>query len=225
MSSTLSKIVMVIAIACLGNYGREWARLMLAEFRIASEEGRPLSFAFQCLWRALREMPKHQEGRLALGRYGVALFLMLPIAAILTAGAIGGYPFIDLPGLHPHAASEWAPGGVNEGNRFAMQTLTTMFAILAVRMPMVAWLVTERNWARIGNLQRLAAAIITTIAIFTSVLMREALSAALPALLLGLEFAAVATLARWHALAHGKAEEADTAREPAYEQARGFISG
>ena len=124
MSSTLSKIVMVIAIACLGNYGREWARLMLAEFRIASEEGRPLSFAFQCLWRALREMPKHQEGRLALGRYGVALFLMLPIAAILTAGAIGGYPFINLPGLHPHAASEWAPGGVNEGNRFAMQTLT-----------------------------------------------------------------------------------------------------
>ena len=47
----------------------------------------------------------------------------------------------------------------------------------------------------------------------------------LAAILLGLEFAVVATLARWHALADGRAEDADETREPTYEQARGFISG
>ncbi|WP_420606277.1 hypothetical protein [Novosphingopyxis sp.] len=201
MSGTLSKLIMVIAISCLGVSRREWALAMLAEFKPATEAGHPLSYSLACLVAALREMPKHQEGRRMLARYGLVLTLLLPFAAMLLAGALAGYPFIDLPDLfavHPHAVSSWMPGGVNGSNRFSIQTLTVLFLLLSARHVLVAWFVVEREWARAGAAQRFGAAMITTLALFTGVLMREATSAILPSVTLAIELLAVTALAAWH---------------------------
>ena len=208
MSNTLAKILMVIAIACLGNSRQDWARDMLAGFREADEAGHPLAFAFRCLLRALREMPRHAEGRETLSRYAVAAFILLPSALILFSGALAGYPFVHLFGLQPHAAPAWMPGGVNDGNRFSMQTLTVLFLILSARPLITAWFLLECDWARVGTAQRFAAAIITTIAIFTSVLMQEARSAALPAALLTIELIALTMIARWKGGSDAPEEEA-----------------
>ena len=91
-----------------------------------------------------------------------------------------------------------------------------LFLILSARPLITAWFLLECDWARVGTAQRFAAAIITTIAIFTSVLMQEARSAALPAALLTIELIALTMIARWKGGSDAPEEEAaaHTVEEP-----------
>ena len=89
MTAKLANAVMALAEACLGDRRREWALAMRSELDVAIDEGRPLAFAVGCLTGALRDMPRHAEGRFALTSHAVALGL-LPIAALLIMGIAGG---------------------------------------------------------------------------------------------------------------------------------------
>lgn len=210
MSVTLSKIVMVIALSCLGSHRRDWAFAMMAEFKVAGEHDRPLSFATGCLITALREMPTHVEGRLTLARYGTTLGLVLPLSALLLFGALGGYPFIDLPMFAPVQPTGFSTtGAVNPANLSAVQALTFLIMLLSARLLLVGWFVVERDWARVAATQRFGAAIITTLAIFTGVIVREEISVLLPLVTFAIELGALTALARWHARVRDAGERQD----------------
>lgn len=201
MSTTLSKIIMVIALSCLGSSRSGWGLSMLAEFKVATAEGRPLPFSLHCLIIALREMPTHAEGRMTLARYGLVLGIILPLAAMLFTGALAGYPFIDLPNIfsvQTHAGINWAPVGVNDGNRFSVNTLAFLILLLSARHVLVCWFVLERDWVRAAAVQRFGAAVVMTLIGFTGLIMLELTSVILPAAAFAIELIAVTALARWH---------------------------
>ncbi|RYD28020.1 MAG: hypothetical protein EOP89_03445, partial [Lysobacteraceae bacterium] len=86
---------MTAAIVCLGDRRREWGIAMRGEFEASIADGKPLSFAFGCLLGALRARLADPDGRLALASYGLAIGLILPLAAVLAVGAIVGFPYLD----------------------------------------------------------------------------------------------------------------------------------
>ena len=214
MSTTLSKILMVIALSCLGLHRRDWAFAMMAEFKVAGEEEKPLAFAFGCLTTALRELPTHRQGRLMLARYGTTLAVILPLATLLFVGAVSGYPYIDLPpfaSLRPQEVGMTGP--VNLVNASAIQALTFLMFLLSARLMLVAWYVVERDWARVAATQRFGAALITTLALFTGVIVREETCVILPLAAFAIELCALTALTRWHARDGMRSDEAET--EPA----------
>src|ERR1700712_3452057 len=79
MTAVAARAVMSLATCCLGEDRREWALAMQGEFEVAAEKGEPLAFAAGCLIAAWGEMPKHEEGRLVLANYTLALGLLIPM--------------------------------------------------------------------------------------------------------------------------------------------------
>ncbi len=200
LSTTLSRILMVIALSSLGAHRADWGQAMLAEFQTALAARRPLSCSARCLIAAWRDMPAHREGRMTLARYALALLLLLPLAAVLLHGVATGYPFLGiLSFLSPEqaAASGWS-GPVNNSNLSAVKVLTLLILSLSVRHLVVAWFVVERDWARVGMAQRFGAAVITTLAMFAGVIVREESCLILPVATLTIELLATVAVARYH---------------------------
>ena len=98
MRAPVSRALMAVAAACMGERRRDWAMAMQAEFETAADEGDALPFAAGCLAAAWREMLVREEGHFLLTSYALALGLMIPMATLQIGSALLGFPYLYPPG-------------------------------------------------------------------------------------------------------------------------------
>jgi hypothetical protein len=199
MTATLARAVLTVAEACLGDHRREWAMAMRSELDAAIDDGKPLTFALGCLIGAVRDLPKHAEGRFMLTSHAVALGL-LPAAALLMVGTAAGFPF--LPSGHAGVAGWFAGAGGHQPlltpwNRgFAPALAVLVWGIVAGHL-LMPWFLLERDWTRVATLARVNSAAMVTLFLFTGVLFLDMAFLLLPATGLAIELLAVWHLHRW----------------------------
>lgn len=216
MMTALSRCVMKIAIHCLGDRRREWGRAMQGEFEASIADGKPLSFALGCLWGAWREMPADPDGRFALASYALAVCLILPIAALLAAGAILGFPYLAFAGddivgiLSIHGAPSTL---LNDGNRAAASSLSLVVLLLAGTSVLIAWAMLDRDWARVAAIERFMAAATLSLILFVGLLGFDETRMILPIIGFVAQHVVVLMLVQWH-WRIGR----DASAEEAYEQ-------
>ena len=200
MRVALSKALVSLAIGCLGESRREWARAMEAEFETAVEDGTPLAFATGCLIAACGEMPRHQNGRFTLASYMLALGLLVPMAALQFACAM------DCPTLFAGQAMLGALDGGTTREPYlasaqisAVPVLLLLWLALGVAHLRLAWLLVDRDWSRAFKVGALIAAATVTFLLFAETLLLNSAPLLLQATALGVELLAILTAARWHA--------------------------
>ena len=200
MTAALSRAVMSLAGRCLGTDRREWGLAMQAEFEAAVDDGKPFAFAAGCLIAAWREMAKHDEGRLVLANYALALGLLLPMAVLQFGQAIGlcispggAAPYgVPVTGAGPNLYVVWA-------QNTATPVLLLLWLLLGLAHLCLAWVLVEGDWLRVGKLGALIAATMVTLFLFMGVLLLDLSPLISQVAELGVEFAAILTAARWHA--------------------------
>jgi len=199
MTVTLARAVMALAEACLGDHRRDWALAMRSELDVAIDDRKPLGFAVGCLTGALRDMPKHGEGRFTLTSHAVALGLF-PIAALLIVGTASGFPFLPSghAGLSGWLAGSGAPSPLltpwNRG--FAPALAVLVWGIVAGHL-LMPWFILERDWTRVATLARVNSAATVTLFLFTGVLFLDVAFMLLPAVALAIELLAIWHLYQW----------------------------
>jgi len=199
MTTKLAYVAMALAEACLGGRRRDWAMAMRAEFDIAIVDGKPLAFASGCLVGALREMPRHAEGRFALTSHALALGL-LPIAALMIVGTTAGFPFLSSghAGIAGWLAGTGAPESLlTPWNSGFAPPLAMLIWGLIVGHALMPWFILERDWDRVGMLARVNGAATVTLFLFTGVLFLDMAFMVLPTIGLAIELWAVWLLHRW----------------------------
>ncbi|MBW6527914.1 hypothetical protein KZ813_13805 [Sphingomonas sp. RHCKR7] len=201
MTAALARMVMTVATASLGAHRHGWKLAMEAELEEAMADGQGLSFAIGCLTTACRELPAHVEGRLVLASYTLVLGLILPAAALLLAGVLAGYPYLDpyyADAMGSFAGVEMLVPWLNAGNAAAMPALTLMVLLRIASDVLVAWFAAERNWTRTAAAQRFGAATTVTLAISASLILLDWTCVLLPALTLVIDGFAITVLRRLH---------------------------
>lgn len=150
MSAPFSRAVLTVAVRSLPAHRRGWGMAMEAEFGAAAGDRRPLSFALGCLGMAWWMMPTHVEGRQALARHALAVGLMVPMAAALLTGVLGGVSGFHAAEIVLHGPATHAPAGVpvTAANRAAVPGLMLLLLALAAGHLRLAWLVLARDWTR-----------------------------------------------------------------------------
>lgn len=200
MRVSLSRAVMALAVCALGESRREWARAMQIEFESAAEDGQPLLFAFGCLAAAGRELLTREEGRFVLTNYALALGLMIPMAALQIGCALLGLPY--LYGGQSGLRGALMDGGPQEQllrsvYQAAVPSLSVLLLLVGIGHLRIAWAMLDRDWTcamRMGSLTLAAAA---TLILFMAALFLDGSQALLQALILAIELATVAVVARW----------------------------
>ncbi len=199
MMAIFARAMMALAEACLGERRRDWALAMRSELDAAIADGRPLSFAAGCLAGAVRDMPRHDEGRFTLTSHAIALGLF-PIAALLIVGTASGFPFLS---SGHHGVAGWLAGSgaptplLTPWNRgFAPALALLIWGIIAGHA-LMPWLILERNWTRVATLARVNAAATVTLFLFTTILFLDMAFILLPVAGLVIELVAVWQLYRW----------------------------
>lgn len=199
MTATVARAVMAVAIRSLGERRREWALAMRAEFGAAEEDGRPLAFALGCLLAAWRELPAHDEGRLTIAAYALALALLIPMSAMLASSVLFDFPFSHFGpgGVHgwPEAAGGRTPW-LNDGNRSAVPSLALLLTILAASQLRMAWLVLDRDWTRVAMAARLISAATAALVLFSALVFADLGSALVQAAMSAVALGATAMVAR-----------------------------
>ncbi len=210
MMGVVPRAVMTLAVHCLGDRRREWAAAMQVEFEAAADDGRALAFAFGCLITAWRELPAHEEGRLAIASHVLAFLLVIPMAALLVSSILTGFPYSYFGYFGIQSLGELFGEQeplLSNGNRSAVPSLAFLVLLLAWAKLRLAWLILERDWIRVAATGMLLASVTVTLVIFTGVVFDCYASALVQAPVLGIEFAAILALARWHAqLSRGTAQ-------------------
>lgn len=199
MTAVLSKAIMSLTIACLGESRRDWALAMQGEFEAAIDDGTSFSFATGCLVAAWREMPKHPDGRFAVASYVLALGVLIPMAALQFACAMN-FPGLFagtgmLGALDPGAAP--APYLVS-AQISAVPVLLLLWLSLGVAHLRLAWLLVEQDWSRAFHVGALTAAATVTFILFAETLRLNGAPLMLQAGTLGIELFALSAAARWH---------------------------
>jgi hypothetical protein len=187
--------MMRLATCCLAGQRREWALAMEAEFDAAFQDGRAWPFSVGCLIASWRELPTHVEGRLLLARYGIALGVIIPMAALLLSAAL-----LRLPEIGSVAATidPGQAGLINDGNRAAVPVLSQLIVAIGALRLGSAWAMLDRNWTRVAALERLSAAATITLAVLGGLATLDAACAILPATALLVEVLVLSRLARLH---------------------------
>lgn len=201
MIATLSRCVMTLAIAGLGDRNREWGLAMQGEFEAAIDDGRPLFFAFGCLLGAWRMRLADPDGRFALASYALAVGLILPLASVLAVGAIVGFPYLDFAqdNVVGILAVDGAPTTLlDDGNRAAASSLSMVVFLLAGTSVLIAWAILDRNWVRVAAVERLTMAATLTLLMFIALLRFDETRMILPILGFVAQHVVVLTLMRWH---------------------------
>lgn len=196
-----ARAMMWLAKCGLGESRRDWANAMEGEFEVALDDGKPLVFAAGCLIAAWREMPAQAEGRFVLASYVLTLGLLIPMAILQFACAVG-LPFLlqGPTGLYGTLA---AKGAQNPFSGDASLNTAPAFLILWLLLCSchlcIAWALLERDWSRIVKSAALAVATWATLAIVSGVLFLHEAAVTLQAGVLAIELMAVAATVRWHA--------------------------
>lgn len=150
MTARLSRLVLAVAVRSLPTHRRGWGMAMEAEFAATVADRRVLGFALGCLGMAWRMLPTHAEGRGMLARHALAIGLLLPVAAVLLTGVLGGVSGFHAAEIVTHGPAMPAGTGVpvTAANRAGVPGLMILLLVLASGHVRLAWLVLERDWAR-----------------------------------------------------------------------------
>jgi len=201
MTLAMAKAVMTLATCSLGENRREWAFAMQGEFEAAVAEGKPLTFATGCLIAAWREIPRQDEGRFVLANYALALGLLIPMAVLQFAHAVGasflffgrGGPTDMLAvGTTPNPYLAWSQAT-------AAPVLLILWLLLSMGHLRLAWVLVERDWAGVVKVGALIAAATVTLFMLTGVLFLDVGPLVLQTGALAIELAAILVAARWQA--------------------------
>jgi hypothetical protein len=201
MTQVAARAIMSLAECCLGEDRREWALAMRGEFEAAADKGEPLAFAAGCLLAAWGEMPKHEEGRLVLANYALAIGLLIPMAFLQFACAIG---FPNLFTGQNESYRMLSDGGAQEpfladAQFSAVPIFLIAWLLLGFAHLWLAWLLVERDWARTISVGTAIAATTVTLFIFAELLAFDVASLVPQAAALAIELAIILVLARWQA--------------------------
>jgi hypothetical protein len=210
MTAPVSRALMSLAMCCMGESRREWALAMQAEFEVAAAEGEPFAFATGCLIAAWCEMPKHAEGRLVLANYTLALGLLIPMAVLQFAVALGS-SLVFIGGV---ASSGATLGGTAQSPALpllqfcAAPCLLALWPLLGIAHLRLAWVLVDRDWTRVVKVSALIGATLATLFILTVgalvldvtlVMLEAAALVMLQAAAMAIELTAVTAVARRHA--------------------------
>ena len=201
MIAILSRCVMILAIAGLGDRNRDWGLAMQGEFEASIDDGRPLLFAFGCLLGAWRMRLADPDGRFALASFALAVGLILPLASVLAVGAIVGFPYLDFAqdNVVGILAVDGAPTTLlDDGNRAAASSLSMVVFLLAGTSVLIAWAILDRNWVRVAAVERLTVAATLTLLVFVALLGFDETRMILPILGFVAQHVVVLMLMRWH---------------------------
>ena len=201
MTAHVSRAMMALAMGCLGESRREWALAMRVEFEAAAADGKGLAFASGCLVAAWREMPQQAEGRHVLATYALALGLLIPMAALQFALALGfssvflggGWANgILLAGATPNPYFAWVQNS-------AAPCLLVLWLLLGIGHVRLAWVLVDRDWARAVKVGALIGATLATLFIIQGALFLDVTFVVMEAAAMALELAALVAVARRHA--------------------------
>lgn len=201
MRAHLSRCLMALAAACLGESRREWSMAMLIEFEHAVAPQDQLRFAGGCLIAAWRQMLRGEEGRFMLASYALATSVIVPMAALQIGCALLNFPYL-YPGqqgiigaLTEGRAYEHLLRGVYQATILPIALLQLALAVGHLRL---GWSLLERDWPAVlrFGMQNLAAAV--TLVSFMAVLFLDSRQALLQGVVIGIEIATILALARWH---------------------------
>ena len=193
-------MVMTLATRSFGESRRAWTQAMEGEFQSALDDGRPLAFAAGCLIAAWREMPAQEEGQLALASYAFVLGMLLPMATLQLACALGlPHLLLGPGGLYGMLAASSAQTPYLATTCFsAAPTLVALWLLLGLSHLRIAWALLEHDWSGVVRFAALAVAASATLAIFTGVLFLKDDGVALQAAALMVELTATYAIAQWH---------------------------
>ncbi|WP_230482046.1 hypothetical protein [Sphingomonas sp. Leaf21] len=201
MTTPVSRAIMALATAWMGDHRRSWSLAMQAEYAVAAEDGRALSFAIGCLLAAGREMVASAQGRLRLGGYALAVAVMLPMATLQIGCALLGFPFL-FPGEHglPSAmlvggAHEDLLRGVYQG---AVPSLALIQLATGIGHARLACLAVERDWSAAFRWSVWTLSAMIALVLLMTVLFLDSRQAVMQVAIVGLELAILAMLARRH---------------------------
>lgn len=200
MKRAISRAMMALAICWLGQRRSEWSAAMQAEFAEALDDGQPLAFAAGCVVSACREMATGEEGRFTLANYGLALCVMVPMAAVQTGCALLGWPY-----LYPGGSG--LSGALLVGREHenllrsiylaAVPSIALLNLLLGVGHLCIAWAMLDGNWSRVVRLASLEMAATFTLIGLMGVLFLNSSQALIQAAVLTVELATICLVARW----------------------------
>ena len=202
MKILLSRVVLAVASACMGEDRQTWSRAMEAEYQVAAAQGEALSFAAGCLLAAWREMLASAQGRFVLTSYAAALFIMVPMAAIEIGCAIFGLPYLytDQRGL----AGALLIGGSHEAllretYLSAVPALAFAQLVAGIGHLRLAWSLVDRDWAAALRWSMWTLAGLTTLVIVMGVFFLDSRQALMQCGIVVIELATVLFMIGRHA--------------------------
>ena len=198
MMTSVSRAMLTLAMACMGEKHRAWGLAMRAELEEAIDAGKPLRFAFGCLAVSLMRMPTHAEGRFSLTTHALALGLMIPMAALQIGCAVIGSPYFPT-GSGAAAVSAFQMTLLTSAYQALMPLLAVLLLLLGVGQLRMAWTLLDRDWPRVMATGALTLA--TTMAIVTlrGLLYLDLGHTLVQGVILAIELAVLAGLGQWHA--------------------------
>ncbi|HEX8414784.1 MAG TPA: hypothetical protein VF637_12990 [Sphingomicrobium sp.] len=201
MMAVAARALMSLATCCLGEDRRDWALAMQGEFEAAVHKRESLAFAAGCLFAAWREMPKQEEGRFVLANYTLALGVLIPMAVLQLACAIGSpNVFTGQSGSYQMLSDGGGKGPfLMDAQLSAAPALLVIWLLLGIGHLRLAWVLVERNWAGVTKVAATIAATAVALFIFSEVLFFDVASLLPQAAMLGIELALVFVVARWEA--------------------------
>ncbi len=202
MTMSLSRAIMALATACMGENRRGWSLAMRAEYDVAAADGHALSFASGCMMAAGREMVVSAHGRFALVTHAVALGIMVPMAALQIGCAVLGLPYL-YPGLQGLSGALLV-GGAHEAllrsvYLGAVPSLALIQAMAGIGHLRLAWLLVERDWSGAFRWAMWTLAAATALVLFMGVLFLDSRQALMQAGIIGIELAILTITRRRHA--------------------------
>ena len=210
MRAAVARALMALATCCLGESRRDWALAMQAEFAEAEQEGAQLGFAAGCLITAVRAMPGHAEGRRMLADHALALGLLVPMAFVQFACAIGLSG--GQGGIYSMLAMDAGHQPFLVNAQFgAVPVLLVLWLLLGMCHLRLAWRLLDRDWQSMAQAGAMIAAAALTLVMLVMVLQLQAAFLAPVISMLGLEAIFLFALARWDGRTPSAASPVSTA--------------
>ena len=196
MRAAVARALMALGNYCLGESRCDWASAMQAEYDEAAAEGRQLDFAAGCLIAAAREMPHHVEGRLTIADHALALGLLVPMAFLqfacaigLSGGRKGVYAMLAMDGGRmPYLAN---------AQFSALPVLLVLWLLLGICHLRLAWLLLDRNWTGVVRAGAMIASAALTLVLMVVVLQLQAVFLVPVVGMLAVEGLGLFALAQW----------------------------